>query len=52
VQRADYIEDGWYVLIEGATIKLMCIPYGGGEEEYVEEHDSLLEAIEAGKALT
>jgi len=39
-------------LIEGSTIKLFCIPYGIGEEEFIDEYSSILSAIEAGKELT
>jgi hypothetical protein len=52
VQRADYIEDGWYVVVNGDKIQLYEIPLGGGEAIFIGEHKTLLEAIRKGEALT
>ena len=52
IQRADYIEDGWYVEIDKDVITLYEIPLGGGVESSVGFYDTVLEAIDAGKELT
>jgi len=52
IQKADYIEDGWYIEIEGSIITLFEIPTGGGEESVIGCYDTILEAVNAGKLLT
>ena len=52
VQRADYIDDGWYVVVNGNKNQLYEIPQGGGEAIYIAEYETLLEAIRQGEALT
>lgn len=52
IQRADYIEDGWYVEIFKDKITLFEIPQGGGEPFFVERFDTVLEAIKKGQSLT
>lgn len=53
IQRADYIEDGWYVVaLEGGYFEVREIVQYGGGERCVSNHSTLLSAIEAGEALT
>jgi hypothetical protein len=52
VQRADYIEDGWYVVVNGDKNQLYEIQLGGGEAIYIGEYKTLLEAIRQGEAIT
>lgn len=52
VQQADYIEDGWFVVVTGNKNQLYEIPQGGGEAIYIKEYETLLEAIRYGESLT
>lgn len=52
IQRAEYIEDGCYIEIVGNEITLYEIPYGGGEEQKIDNYKTLIEAIDASKELT
>jgi hypothetical protein len=52
IQPSDYIEDGWYVVIEGMSSKLYEIPKGGGNPSLVKTFFTAMDAINAGKALT
>lgn len=52
IQQAEYQEDGWYIGIKGSEITLFEIPYGGGEENVIGVYDTIIEAINAGEALT
>ena len=52
IQRADYIEHGWYIEINGKEITLYEIPYGGGKPCKINKYESISEAIKAGEALT
>ena len=51
-QRADYIEDGWYVEQIDEDIMLWEIPYGGGEPQKVCGYHDLISAIKAGRELS
>lgn len=51
VQRADYIEDGWYVIVNGGKNQLYEIPQFGGDAIYINEYETLLEAIKQGQLL-
>ena len=52
IQRYDYIEDGWYVIVNGQKNQLYEIPQGGGDAIYIGEYETLLEAIKQGESLT
>jgi hypothetical protein len=52
IQRAEYIEYGWVIVVSGATIRLFEIPYGGGERMLVDSYDTIIDAIRAAKLLT
>jgi len=52
IQEADYIEDGWYIEVSGKGITLYEIPRYGGQEQKIDDYETILEAIEAGNALT
>ena len=51
-QRANYIEDGWYVEQIGEDISLWEIPYGGGEPMRIGGYYDLISAIKAGTELS
>ena len=51
-QRANYIEDGWYVEQIDEDIMLWEIPYGGGEPQKVCGYHDLISAIKAGRELS
>ena len=51
-QRANYIEDGWYVEQIDEDIMLWEIPYGGGEPQKVCGYHDLISAIKAGTELS
>jgi hypothetical protein len=50
-QRAEYIEDGWYVEMIDEDIILWEIPYGGGEPMKIAGYWDLISAINAGTEL-
>jgi len=52
IQKAKYLEHGWFVHIEDEVISLKEIPYGGGQEIHVNTFTSIPEAIKAGQDLT
>ncbi len=52
IQPSDYIEDGWYVVIDGMHSDLYEIPRGGGNASLVKRFYKTMDAIIAGKALT
>ena len=51
-QRANYIEDGWYVEQIDDDISLWEIPYGGGEPMRIGGYHDLISAIKAGTELS
>ena len=51
-QRANYIEDGWYVEQIDDDISLWEIPYGGGEPMRIGGFYDLISAIKAGTELS
>lgn len=51
-QRANYIEDGWYVEQIDEDISLWEIPYGGGEPMRIGGYYDLISAIKAGTELS
>lgn len=51
IQRSDYIEDGWYILVNKDKIQLYEILFGGGEPIFIGEYKTLIEAITQGKNL-
>lgn len=51
IQRAKYIEDGWYVEIIGSEITLWEIPYGGGEPIEIDKFLTVAGAIHAANRL-
>lgn len=52
IQKEKYLQHGWFVHIESDIISLKEIPYGGGQEIYVNTFSSIIEAIKAGEQLT
>lgn len=52
IQRADYIEDGWYIEIIDNVITLWEIPLHGGKERKIRNYETVMEAINAGDAIT
>jgi hypothetical protein len=52
IQRASYIEDGWYIEITGDEITLFEIPQYGGKEYEVGKYQTILEAIKKGESFT
>jgi len=52
IQRADYIEDGWFIEIIDSTITLYEIPLFGGKESKIGIYNTIIEAINAGDSLT
>ena len=51
-QKANYIEDGWYVEQIDEDISLWEIPYGGGEPMRIGGYYDLISAIKAGIELS
>ena len=51
-QRANYIEDGWYVEQIDDDISLWEIPYGGGEPIRIGGYYDLISAIKAGTEMS
>jgi len=51
-QRANYIEDGWYVEQIDEDISLWEIPFGGGEPIRIGGYYDLISAIKAGTELS
>ena len=52
IQRADYIEDGWYIEIVDNIITLYEIPLHGGKESKIGNYKTVIKAINAGYKLT
>jgi len=52
IQRADYIEDGFYIEVIGSEITIWEIPSYGGEARLHSKHATLNSAIEAFNYLT
>ena len=52
LQAADYVEDGNLIKINGNKIELYEIPYGGGEEIFIGEFATIIDAIAKGDMLT
>lgn len=52
IQEAEYIEDGWRIEIIGNLITLYEIPLHGGQESKIGNYETIIKAINAGKALT
>ena len=52
IQRAEYIEDGWFIRIYGTKVKLYEIPYGGGKENNVGVFESIQDALDYRISLT
>ena len=52
IQRADYIEDGWFIEIKDNMFLVYEIPQGGGNDEFIGTYDSLLSAIEKAEKLS
>lgn len=48
IQRASFIEDGWYVEQVDGVISLFEIPYGGGEPIKIGMFNDLISAIKTG----
>lgn len=51
VQRADYIDDGWFVEINQDKITLLEIPEFGGNPIIVNRYVTLIDALEAANKL-
>jgi len=45
IQRAKYIEDGWYIEIEGNKFTVYEIPEGGGKEQLIGTFNSIETAL-------
>lgn len=45
IQPKDYIEDGWYIEIDGGDHNVYEIPEGGGDTQYMRRFDTLHEAM-------
>lgn len=52
LQRTAYIEDGWFIRIEGKDIALFEITHGGGNLNYIGSFETVMEAIDYGETLT
>jgi len=52
IQRADYIEDGWFIEIVGKIITLYNIPLYGGIGSKIGNYETVMEAVNAGDKLT
>ncbi len=52
LQKADYVEDGSLIKIDGNKIELYEIPYGGGDEILIGKFNTIIEAIAKGDTLT
>lgn len=52
VQRAEYIDNGWFIEIVGSKNQLYEIPDGGGKPIFIGEYETLMEAICRGETLT
>ena len=52
IQSFEYIEDGFFIEIKGSVISLFEIPQFGGEVQTIGNFKTVIEAINAGKALT
>lgn len=51
-QRANYIEDGWYVEMTDDNIVLWEIPNGGGNPMRIGGYHDLISAVKAGTELS
>ncbi len=52
IQEAEYIEDGFYIEIDGAEITLFEIPQFGGEVSEIGKFTTIIDAINFSKTLT
>lgn len=52
LQKANYVEDGNLIKIDGNKIELYEIPCGGGYENFVGKFNTIIEAIAEGDTLT
>lgn len=52
IQEAEYIEDGWYIVIAENVITLFEIPLYGGQERLIGTYQTIIEAINVGNSLT
>lgn len=52
IQKAAYIEDGFYIEVIGGDITLFEIPLYGGEEREVGKFNTLIEAFKYAETLT
>ena len=51
IQRAEYIEDGWYVEI-GEKFNVFEIPQYGGDPQHIAEYDNIKDAMDLALSLT
>jgi len=52
IQRADYIEDGWFIEIDGSYFRLYEIPPGGGKAELIRIYKTFQEAYRTAISMT
>jgi len=52
IQRADYIEDGWYIAIDKHEARLYEIPTGGGKPQVIGTYKTFKEAHDKAMSLT
>lgn len=52
IQKADYIEDGWYIEIDNFHVRLYEIPLGGGKAELIETYVTFQEAYDKAISMT
>jgi len=54
VQRAKYIEDGWFLIHcnKENVWKVFDIPLGGGREDYIGSEENFKDAIKLAKSIT
>ena len=51
LQRASYIEDGWYIVWNESTWNVFEIPLYGGQEELIGSYNTFQQAYSKAKTL-
>ncbi len=51
IQRADYIEDGWYIIYKDELFTVVEIKQYGGNEEVLDDFKCLIDAIKYAESL-
>ena len=52
IQRAEYIEDGWYIIYKDELFTVVEIKPYGGKEDYLDDFTCLIDAIKYAESLT